>query len=155
MVKSTAIYKYIKLFSIAYFFFLVIFGVALTLLDIDGDVGTSIGSLVASIFIAVSRFVEDNKRIPTKTEKSRLVWYSFFSSWVISLFQFLAVVLFYGGIVSFEFISVSDMSLDNLIIFGIVFLVISLIYLVGIYFCYGSFAKTALKSLQKKEKLAS
>ena len=152
MTESIVISKYIKLFSIVYFLFLVVFGIALTLLDIDGNAGTSIGSLVASIFIAVSRFVEDNKRIPNKTEKSKLVWYSFFSSWTISLLLFLAVVLFYGGIASFEFIS--DISLDNLITFGVVFFVISLIYLVGIYFCYGSFAKTALKSLQKKEKFA-
>ncbi|MFW5427353.1 MAG: ABZJ_00895 family protein [Methylophagaceae bacterium] len=153
MAESIVISKYIKLFSIAYFLFLVVFGVALALLDIDGNAGTSIGSLVASIFIAVSRFVEDNKRIPNKTEKSKLVWYSFFSSWIISLLLFIAVVLFYGGIASFEFIP--DISLDNLITFGVVFFVISLIYLAGIYFCYGSFAKTALKSLQKKEKLAS
>lgn len=151
MTENVAISKYIKLFSIAYFLFLVVFGIALTLLDIDGNAGTSIGSLVASIFIAVSRFVEDNKRIPNKTEKSKLVWCSFFSSWIISLLLFLTIVLFFGGIASFEFIS--DISLDNLITFVIVFLVISLIYFVGINFCYGSLAKTALKSLQKKEKL--
>ncbi len=47
---------------------------------------------------------------------------------------------------------IGDVSLDNLIILGIVALVISPIYFAGIYFSYGSFANSYFKALQKKSK---
>ena len=152
MDQNVDVLNYVIRFSIAYFLLLIVLGVFLTLLNIGGSTGGSIGALLGAVIFAVYKFVEDNKRIPNKTEKTKLVWLSFSASWLISILIMSIVIVFIEGISGFiNLVSIFSQLSSVIIIGSSVF--ISIVYLIALSFGYGSFAKIHIKVLQMKGKI--
>jgi len=82
----------IKKYGIIYAFLFVIVIILLNTLalvfEFDNS-GNIVGALFTSAGFTISKFVKDNKRIPSKIEKSKLIWISIIASWlIIILFTF-------------------------------------------------------------------
>ena len=98
MDENVAVTKYIVKFGVVYTLGVIVVSVGFTLLELDHSSGASIGILIASAMYAVGTFIQDYKRLPSKTEKSRLVWSSFFVSWLVSILLVISVVIITNGI---------------------------------------------------------
>lgn len=147
MEQDVAVSKYVVRFTLAYLFLIILLAVVETLLELDSNSGGAIAAMVAAL-LASAKFVEEHKRIPSKSEKRRLVWYSFAASWGVSLLLFIPVVMLTGeGGELLEMLG----GISPGLLLGVV-LFISLLSLALISFGYGSMAKSQLKALQKKER---
>ncbi len=150
--ESVNIRKYIISFSACYTIGVVTVFIVLTVLDLEGNSGISVGILIASALYAVIKFIDDNKRAPNKTEKNKLVWQSLLMSWLVSLVLFLiaAVVILETEDISFLGELVTQ---TNIAIFLGAAVFITLIQWGILVYSYGPLAKRRYAALLKKGKI--
>jgi hypothetical protein len=141
--------KYVITFGVVNLALLVGSAILLTLLEIESNSGVTIGALIGSAIAAASKFIKDNGRIPTPSEKTKLVWLSYFASWVVSLFLFgIFVTLTNEGGQLIELMK----SINAAILVGII-VVLSAFYLGVLSMAYGYMARKQFEGLQRKGKI--
>ena len=152
MEQDVNINRYIFKFSIAYFVGIIALAVILHVFELEHNSGASIAVLIGAAMYCVGKFIEENKRIPNKSEKSKMIWFSLLASWLISIIQLFIIVLIVDGAPILAELSSLIEKLNITIITGIVIFV-SLIYFAILSWSYGSLAEKQLVALQKKGKI--
>lgn len=146
MTQTTPLKKYLFIFTGANLGMMVIAAVVLTLLDLDGNAGVNMGILIGSAMAAGHYFLKDHQRLPTAAEKRWLVFMSFLASVLVSSLFVLAVV-----VMEPDSLAVMWMMLqENAVVFLIVMLVVSLVYLLVLWSAYGFLLGRQFKAMQKK-----
>jgi len=152
MIQDVKVTQYIFKFGIIYAIGLSAISAISFVFDLDVGTGATIGLFVASAIYTVSQFIQDNKRIPNKNEKSKMVWFSFLVSWVVSVCLFVATLLILDGEQGLIALYELATELNIPIILGI-FVFISLLHLAFLFYCYGGLAQKQYNSLKKKGKI--
>jgi hypothetical protein len=142
--------KYAIYFGILYFFMTyilrIISALLLVLLDIDIDSVIDTAAVLTSLMGTIDKFLKDNNRAPSKTEKWKLIWLSLLFYWIVFLIQHSIYHFFSDN-------PIDIFEKDNFIFAIVVFIALSMIYGLVFYYFYGSSAKKQLKRLQEKNKL--
>ncbi|WP_444916564.1 ABZJ_00895 family protein [Microbulbifer sp. JMSA003] len=141
--------KYAFRFAAIYLLLLVGMAIVLSILEIDSNSGATMGALMGSAMATAIKFVQDNKRPPTKSEKNRLALISLLASWIVSLL--LMSILLLAGSPGAEILE-SIKSVNLMIIITIV-VVLSLIYFLVLSFSYGYLAKKQYEAMLKQGKI--
>ncbi|MES9856907.1 MAG: ABZJ_00895 family protein [Sedimenticola sp.] len=149
MEQNAGVGKYIFRFGLVHLAILVGLSIVFTILEIESNSGVTIAALIGAAAAAVSKFIQDNKRAPNSSEKTKLVWLSYLVSWVVSLA--LAGIFFYLSNEGGQLIEAMK-SIDLAIIIGIVALV-SVFYLGALSLAYGYMARKQFDGMQKKGKI--
>ena len=152
MEQNIVIKKYIIKFSIAYAIGLVAITAIFIIFDLDHSSGASIGALIGAAMYSVGKFIEENKRILNKIEKSKLVWFSLISSYITSIVVAIIVISLLDGIQGLSEFAKLIEKLNVVIITGAT-VVVSLIYFIVLSWSYGGLAKKQYEGLQKKGKI--
>jgi ACR3 family arsenite efflux pump ArsB len=106
----------------------------------------TLGALAGAATVATSKFIRDNKGVPTSKEKSKLIWFSFVTSWLLQVLLFCAAIVFLPKGKKI----VENIQSDGLFaIFGVA-IFISVFYLGLLSLNYGEFAKKRFEIMQKK-----
>ncbi|KAA0696314.1 hypothetical protein DT594_02860 [Halopseudomonas laoshanensis] len=146
MTRMTPLKKYLFIFGGANLGLMVIAAVVFALLDLEGNAGVNMGILIASAMAAGHYFLKDHQRLPTAAEKRWLVFMSFLVSVLVSLLFVLAVVAMQP-----ESVAVMRIMLqENAVVFLVVMLVVSLVYLLVLWLGYGFMLDRQFKAMQKK-----
>ncbi|MCG7958190.1 MAG: ABZJ_00895 family protein [Candidatus Thiodiazotropha taylori] len=146
MEENVTIGKYIIWFAIVNLSLTVCFSIAFILLEIDSNTSAVIGALVGAAMVAGSKFIQDHKRVPNRTEKTKLVWLSYLTSWLISL-------LLLGGFIlaTSEGSQLLEMmkSVNMGIILGAI-IFFSIVILATLSLSYGFLARKQLEGMKRK-----
>lgn len=152
MAQGANLNRYIIKFSIAYIIGLVALTVVFYFFEFSLNSGMSAAILLGAAMYAAGTFVEENKRVPTKIEKSKLVWLSLVISWTISITLSMVFLLIMGGMeVLIELLYLGGE--QNIVILIGALLFVSLLYFLALSWCYGGFAKKQYEALLKKGKI--
>ncbi len=144
--NEVKILKYILRFSLIYLVAIILVGTILILLNIDSNSGAKIGALLAAVVMTIDKFLKDNKRIPNKQEKSKLVWGSLIASFIVSSLVVVPLLILSG-----EFSNIIKLiSGESSKYFLAAFIFITVIYYLLLTFFYGSFSKSLYKNMKKK-----
>lgn len=146
MTRNTPLKKYLFIFAGANLCMMVIAALVLTLLDLDGNAGVNMGILIGSAMAAGHYFLKDHQRLPTASEKRWLVFMSFLASVLVSLLFVLAIVVMEPEGVAVMWIMLQE----NAVIFLVVMLVVTLVYLLVLWLGYGFMLDKQFKAMQKK-----
>ncbi|MEH6498170.1 MAG: ABZJ_00895 family protein [Pseudoalteromonas distincta] len=146
MTQNTPLKKYLFIFAGANLAMMVIAAVVLTLLDMDGNAGVNMGILIGSAMAAGHYFIKDHQRLPTAAEKRWLVFMSFLASVLVSLLFVLVVVLLEPNGFAVIMMTLQEQAL----VFLIVMLVVSVVYLLVLWLGYGFMLERQFKAMQKK-----
>lgn len=146
MTQNTPLKKYLFIFAGANLAMMVIAAVVLTLLDMDGNAGVNMGILIGSAMAAGHCFIKDHQRLPTAAEKRWLVFMSFLASVLVSLLFVLVVVLLEPN----GFAVIMMTLQEQAIVFLVVMLVVSVVYLLVLWLGYGFMLERQFKAMQKK-----
>ncbi len=152
MEQDINITRYTIKFGVAYCIGVVVLGVIFNLLNLEHNMGASIAILFAAASISATKFIQDNKRVPNKSEKMRLVWLSLFTTWFVSIMLIISFVFAingFGGIIGLVKLAAE---MDMPIVIGAV-LFVSLIHLAILSYSYGGLAKKQYDGLLKKGKI--
>ncbi len=146
--QQTNVRRYIGWFALIYVGATIIVGIVLSYLEIDRNIGVGIGVLMASSFFVSNKFIEDERRVPTKTEQRKLVWGSIFVLIAFSLF--VLGLMFVGSMMSGDDTSAILQGLP------VMYLLIAVVVMVGIHwlilnFIYGGGSKKLAASKNKDE----
>ena len=152
MEQNINITKYIVKFSLGYVFGLIALTVIFHIFDLDSNSGASIGVLIGAAVYAVGKFIQENKRVPNKEEKSKLVWSSLIISWGVSILLLIAAVLILDGQQGLADLFLLVEELNAAIIAGVLFFV-TLLHFAVLSYSYGGLAKIQYRGLQKKGKI--
>jgi membrane protease YdiL (CAAX protease family) len=146
MTQNTPLIKYLFIFAGANLAMMVIAAVVLTLLDMDGNAGVNMGILIGSAMAAGHYFIKDHQRLPTAAEKRWLVFMSFLASVLVSLLFVLVVVLLEPNGFAVIMMTLQEQAL----VFLVVMLVVSVVYLLVLWLGYGFMLERQFKAIQKK-----
>lgn len=146
MTRNTPLKKYIFIFAGANLAMMVIAAVVFTLLDMDANAGVNMGILIGSAMAAGHYFLKDHNRLPTASEKRRLVFMSFLASVLVSLLFALSIVIVEPGGVALVWMTLQEQAL----IFLTIMLIVSVVYLLVLWLGYGFMLSSQLKAMQKK-----
>ena len=150
MSGGSSVSKYVFVFALLHIVILVTVGLALSVLGLNASTPSSIAAIVGATAFSVRRFVEDNQREPTKSEKSKIVWLFFAVLWVESLILSSLPLLLFGDVSRLQEV-ISSVS-PLIIVIGV--FVVSAIYLLMLKICIGIFASkygASLKTGQETE----
>lgn len=148
MKPDVKITKYVIRFGIVNLALLVGLSILFALLKIESGASVTVAALMGAGASAVLKFIKDNKRVPSASEKTKLVWLSYLASWLVSLFLF--------GIfstITSDTSQVIDFMKSNAGIFVGVLVLLSIFYLGALYMVYGYVARKQFEGLQKKGKI--
>ena len=125
--------KYLILFTITYIIVSVAASVAMQFLELDRNIGLSIGILIGSAFFIVNKFVADNSRAPTKGEKHMLIGGSLVAVIAVSVLGLFVISLIEGVpfgemLTVFTQIPLSYLAIGAAVILGVNWLVLNLVY---------------------------
>lgn len=146
MTRNTPLKKYLLIFTGANLGMMVVAAVVLTLLDLDGNAGVNMGILIGSAMAAGHYFLKDHQRLPTAPEKRWLVFMSFLASVLVSLLFVLAIVVMEPDSVAVMWMLLQE----NAVIFLVVMLVVTMVYLLVLWLGYGFMLGRQFKAMQKK-----
>ena len=142
------LFKYIVRFSISYQLLLIVIAIITTILNFDVEnMVISTAAMIGAVSFTMSRFINDNKRIPSKIEKKKLVWYSLFASWLVPIIFISPLILY-----SYEMTYVIEemRKIDSWWFFGVILFLFLLNYFILQYF-YGSTAKEYFNELKQEQ----
>ncbi len=149
MEENVRVGKYVFRFGIVHLLLLVGLSIILGLLEVEANSGISIGALMGAAMAAVIKFIQDNKRAPSQSEKSRLIWLSLLVAVAISILLSSVFFIFSGeGQEIFEAL----ISMGLLVIF-LIFLFASVVCFFVLSLSYGHLAKKQYEALVKHGKL--
>ncbi|WP_022963775.1 ABZJ_00895 family protein [Halopseudomonas pelagia] len=146
MVRNTPLKKYIAIFAGAYLAMMIIVAVVLTLLDLEGNAGLSMGMLIGSAMAAGHYFLRDQQRLPTASEKTWLISLSYLASIVVSLVFVAVIAVLEPEGVAGMWVMVQAQST----VFLIVMVLVSLVCLLVLWMAYGFLLKRQFLAMQKK-----
>ncbi len=149
MEQDVGIGKYVLIFGLVNLGLLVGLDILFFLLDVESNSGATIGALMGAGVAAVSRFIQDNKRIPNPSEKTKLVWLSYLASWIVSLILVGVFVVLSGE--GGELMEI--VKSINVVILIVVIVFLSVFYVGALYLTYGYVARKQFEGLQKKGKI--
>ncbi len=148
-IENINLFKYLLLFTIVSL--LTIFG--LRSVDLFSDykeviIESTLILVIPSLY-TVFKFVQENKRIPTKSEKRKLVSFSIVLSWLILGILVLSEIYYYDGSMQSYFldrINYVDKSTSLLVIVGIIYItLLSFVMYVVYTISYGWLGKLFIK----------
>ncbi len=149
MEENVRVGKYVFRFGVIHLILLVGISIILGLLEVEANSGVSIGALMGAAMAAVIKFIQDNKRAPSQSEKSQLIWLSLLVAVAISILISSIFFIFSGeGQEVFEaLISMGFLVMLLILLFAsaVCFFVLSL--------SYGHLAKKQYETLVKHGKL--
>lgn len=146
MKQDVKISKYAFRFGVVNLALLIGIGFLLTLIEVESNAGVTIGALMGAAVATVSKFIKDNKRVPTVSEKIKLVWLSYLASWVVSIFLFGIFVAVNNQ--SVQFLELMK-SINAAVLIGII-VFLSVLYLGALSMAYGYMARKQFEGLRKK-----
>ncbi|MCG7874106.1 MAG: ABZJ_00895 family protein [Candidatus Thiodiazotropha weberae] len=146
MEENVTISKYVIWFTVVNLSLTICISIALILLEIDSSTSATIAALVGAAMVAGSKFIQDHKRVPNRSEKTKLVWLSYLTTWLVSL-------LLLGGFVlatneGSQLLEVMT-SVSMGIIVG-VFVFFSIVILGTLSLSYGFLARKQLEGMKRK-----
>lgn len=144
--------RYIIKFLLGYTVGLILLSIVFYILDLDSNSGASIGVLIGAAVYTVGKFIQENKRVPNKQEKSKLVWSSIAITWGVSLFLMVAFVLFLEGTKGLADLTELVAEINSVILVGVIVFV-TLLNWALLSYSYGGLAKRQFATLQKKGKI--
>ncbi|MCG7922619.1 MAG: ABZJ_00895 family protein [Candidatus Thiodiazotropha lotti] len=146
MEENVTISKYVIWFTVVNLSLTICISIALILLEIDSSTSATIAALVGAAMVAGSKFIQDHKRVPNRSEKTKLVWLSYLTTWLVSL-------LLLGGFVlatneGSQLLEVMiSVSMGNIV--G-VFVFFSIVILGTLSLSYGFLARKQLEGMKRK-----
>ena len=149
MENRVEILKYVMRFASAFLVLLILFSALQGLLKNEPSSGLTVVAFIAAAAYAMSTFLRHNKRVLTESEKTRLVWFSFAASWIISVAEFGVVAYWYPDVLQ-TFVAEDGFSVP-MFITAVVFF--SLTQLAGLYVVFGVAAEKEYQRLQKTGKM--
>lgn len=151
MEQNISINKHIAKFGAAYFIGISAMSIIFHILEIDQSSGASIAILVGAAMYTVGKFIEENRRVPNKSEKSKLVWLSLLLSIFSSILILLLFIFALDGIQGLRelFGFIEEIDTTTLLIAS---LVAALIHFGALTFSYGYLARKQYEGLLKKGK---
>ncbi|WP_297812863.1 ABZJ_00895 family protein [uncultured Methylophaga sp.] len=148
MTQDVKLSKYILRFGLVNLALLIVLSIVSALLEIESGSGVTIGALMGAAIFAVAKFIQDNKRVPTSSEKTKLVWFSYLTSWLVSLL----IVSIFVTLTSEHYQVINFMKSNPLILIGI--LAFLTVFYVGVlYLSYGYLARKQFESMKKRGKI--
>ncbi|MCG7939427.1 MAG: ABZJ_00895 family protein [Candidatus Thiodiazotropha lotti] len=146
MEENVTISKYVIWFTVVNLSLTICISIALILLEIDSSTSATIAALGGAAMVAGSKFIQDHKRVPNRSEKTKLVWLSYLTTWLVSL-------LLLGGFVlatneGSQLLEVMT-SVSMGIIVG-VFVFFSIVILGTLSLSYGFLARKQLEGMKRK-----
>lgn len=149
MNENGNIRKYILIFSLFYSIAILVVAALTIFFDIGGGSANFVLLMIAA-GVAGGQFVQDNKRTPDKSEKIKLIGYSFLASWLISLILTgVAFLIFPEALPTIKH-TLGSLSAGLLIS---VLVATVLIMLLMLWLGYGFLTNRQYKTLEKKGKL--
>jgi len=97
MKQAVGLNRYIVIFTIAYTIGLIALAALFYFFEFGQNAGASIGVLIGAAMYAGGKFIQEQKRIPTKEERSKLVWQSLGITWLVSVTLLAVTVLALDG----------------------------------------------------------
>ena len=154
MEQNVEVKKYIVQFGVVYTIGLIALYVIFMIINLDSNSGSgaSIALLFASAIYSVGKFIQDNKRVPNKNEKSKLVWITLLTAIIVSAALVVIVGVIFGGVVGLSEMFHALSTLPLSIMVGIIFFV-TLLHFVILSYGYGGFASKQFDALKKKGKI--
>ncbi len=152
MEQAVDIKKYLIRFGMIYTIGIVAASLLLGLLEFDGGSGVSIAILVVAAMQTATQFILDNKRVPNKDEKSKLIWLSFLLSVLVSVGLILVVLLVLSGMEGLAEIP-QLIAQFNIFVIVIPIVVVSLLHVGLLHLSYGRLATKQFAAMQKKGKI--
>lgn len=102
-IQSTVLLKpYVIIFSLIYLGLMIFFQLLITVVGVDLGESSNFAILFGAAFGVVIKFVKDNARPPEKAEKSRLIWLSLLSAFLLSLLDVSVLLIGLGGIEAYN-----------------------------------------------------
>ena len=148
MSKELSITPYILKFSGVYMVGIMILIAGFVVFELSYSAYASIIVLIGSVLYATSEFIQDTKRTPVKHEKTKLIWLSFFMSWLMLVLLVVAGVLLIGGQQGMtDFGNMLNQIGATKIAWAVS--IVSLVYLLIMYLGYGKIAKIQYKILRR------
>jgi hypothetical protein len=88
--------KYLGIFTAVFILAVLIAMLIVYLLDVNLGLSSGIIEFFVSSYITVMVFVRDNNRLPTREERRKLVWYSFFVSLLVVIIPLMGLLAYLG-----------------------------------------------------------
>lgn len=148
MEQDVNVSKYVIRFGLVNLALLVGLSMVFALLDIESGSGVTLGALMGAAIFAVAKFIQDNKRVPSSSEKTKLVWFSYLTSWLVSLI----IVNISVTLTSEHYQVINFMRSNPLIIIGIL-VFLTVFYVAVLYMSYGYLARKQFESMKKRGKI--
>ena len=152
MSEEIKISPYVVRFSLAYAVALIAIALILTVLNLDSNSGTSMAALFTAVVFTIAKFVKDQKRVPTLSERKKLTWLSLMASFAVSLVLAVGVIALTGQLSLIAQLPSVLEQLGGLMVVG-AFVFITAIYSLTLWFSYGWFAKAQYRAMEKKGEL--
>lgn len=150
MNENISIRKYILVFSVSYSIASAVVAALTTFFKTDGGGSANFVLLMVAAMMAGGQFVQDHKRTPDKSEKIKLIGYSFLAVWLISLVVTGVMILIFPEILPALKYKLGSLSVGLLI--GVLIVAV-LIMLLMLWLGYGFLTNRQYKTLEKKGKL--
>jgi len=152
MKKKLSIGQYILKFGMAYMIGIITLSAIFIIFNLSHSASASILVLLGAVFSTAAEFILDHERVPNKKEKMMLIWFSFLMSWFVLLILILTAVLVLGGEQAMAELGNMVMQADATKMIGVISL-ISLVYLIILFFGYGRFAQIQYDAMKKKGRI--
>lgn len=146
MGNSVSMQRYCVIYALVYAGCLALINVLGSIAEVNLGSGGNAGALVGSAYIAVSKFVRDNGRVPDTAERRRLTWGSILASYLVSLLAVWAIFTFSSE----DHSELFDMIARKGVLFlaGVSFVIITLFYYLMLGVCFYLFGKIAARHYQ-------
>lgn len=154
MEQETGVFKYVLRFGLTYMVLSLLVWLLLEVLNAISSLeiniyltlAVTLGALGGAAMFAVSKFIQDNKRIPASQEKSKLIWFSFLTSWLLQILVFFAAIIFLPEGKKM----IEDIRSDGFLFILFLIIFISVFYLGLLSLFYGNSAKKRFEIMQKQ-----
>lgn len=149
MNREVDLTAYIAWFVLIYAAALIAIGTLLTVLDLDAGTSGSIAALIAAVMVTTARFVDREKRVPTREERKKLMWLSLAASILVSLVLTVGVLAILGQLGTIAALPGVIAQVELGLVVGILVFV-AVLYILALWFSYGWFAKMHYKAKERK-----
>jgi hypothetical protein len=144
--NNISVIRYIALFSAVYAGLMLLLNAFVYGFNIDIGSSANIAMLLGAAYGAIIKFVSDQKRMPSKSEKQKLIWGCILSSFAISLAIVATVLISMVSPSAWEELKDLLHQISIPVWLGI-FLLVTLLYYAVLNFIYGWGAKQLAKKL--------
>ena len=148
MTQDVKLSKYILRFGLFNLALLIGLSIVFALLEIESGSGVTIGALMGAAIFAVANLFRTTSAFQPHQKKTKLVWFSYLTSWLVSLL----IVSIFVTLTSEHYQVINFMKSNPLILIGI--LAFLTVFYVGVlYLSYGYLARKQFDSMKKRGKI--